>query len=157
VLHIARCLMAPANHLHEYRDELGRTRRIFLNGIPHYRKQLLSETNVLPTIHIIFPAIRPRSCTIVTWIQPFPMTRDSRRLPTNMTSPTTRRFPYHTDCVCRYLVSTNRIRPLPCHPHFCLRTLSHTGRTYRVPDTDPSDEAEDIPTQPVPHFTRRIN
>jgi hypothetical protein len=28
-----------------------------------------------------------------------------------------------------------------------------TGRTYRVPDADPSDEAEDILTQPVPHFT----
>jgi hypothetical protein len=34
--------------------------------------------------------------------------------------------------------------------------LSHTGRTYRVLDADPSDEAEDIPTQPFPHFTRRV-
>jgi hypothetical protein len=25
------------------------------------------------------------------------------------------------------------------------------------PDADPSDEAEDILTQPVPHFTRHIN
>ncbi|KAJ7805956.1 hypothetical protein B0H14DRAFT_3882593 [Mycena olivaceomarginata] len=42
-------------------------------------------------------------------------------------------------------------------PRLRSRTLSHTGRTYRVPDADPSDEAEDIPTQPFPHFTRRID
>jgi hypothetical protein len=34
--------------------------------------------------------------------------------------------------------------------------LSHTGRTYRVLDADPY-EAEDIPTQPFPHFTRRVD
>jgi hypothetical protein len=71
----------------------------------------------------------------------------------NTTSPRTRCFPYHTDCVRCYSASTNRIRPLPCRP----RTLSRTGRTYRVPDADPSDEAHNIPTQPVPHFTRRID
>ncbi|KAJ7763900.1 hypothetical protein B0H14DRAFT_3510553 [Mycena olivaceomarginata] len=42
--------MAPVNHLHEQWDELGRTRWIFHNGILHYRKQLPSETNTLPTI-----------------------------------------------------------------------------------------------------------
>ncbi|KAJ7806332.1 hypothetical protein B0H14DRAFT_3484147 [Mycena olivaceomarginata] len=42
-------------------------------------------------------------------------------------------------------------------PHFRSRTLSHTERTYRMPDADPSDEAEDIPTQPFPHFTRHID
>jgi hypothetical protein len=74
----------------------------------------------------------------------------------NTTSPRTWRSPYHTDCVCRYSVSTNRIRPVPWHvdnlPSFPFPdALPH--RTYRVPDTDPSDEAEDIPTQPFPYFT----
>ncbi|KAJ7819754.1 hypothetical protein B0H14DRAFT_3472801 [Mycena olivaceomarginata] len=56
------------------------------------------------------------------------------------------------------------IQPVPSRhnvwticPLFCSQTISRAGWTYHVPDTDPSDEAEDIPTQPVPHFTRRIN
>jgi hypothetical protein len=35
--------------------------------------------------------------------------------------------------------------------------ISCTGRIYPVPDTDPSDEAEDILTLSIPHFTRRID
>jgi hypothetical protein len=35
--------------------------------------------------------------------------------------------------------------------------IYHTGWTYLVPDTDPLDEAEDIPTLPVPHFTQCID
>ncbi|KAJ7794568.1 hypothetical protein B0H14DRAFT_3496857 [Mycena olivaceomarginata] len=106
-------------------------------------QKLPSETNVLPTIRIVFPAIRPRSCTIVTWIRPFPMTRDSRRFPK----------PHRLRSSLLGVHQHN----IPCHPRFRSRTLSRTGRTYRVPDTDPSDEAEDILTQPVPHFTRRID
>jgi hypothetical protein len=53
------------------------------------------------------------------------------------------------DCVRRYLATTNTCT----FPRFRSRTLSHTGQTYRVLDADPLDEAEDIPTQPFPHFT----
>jgi hypothetical protein len=42
-------------------------------------------------------------------------------------------------------------------PLFHFQTISRTGQTYPVPDADPSDETEDIPTQPVPHFTRHID
>ncbi|KAJ7756140.1 hypothetical protein B0H14DRAFT_3512248 [Mycena olivaceomarginata] len=88
----------------------------------------------------------------------FPMIRDSRRLPTTRQEPgaphtrtvfvTTRRPPTGYD---------RSSGAWTTFPRFRSRTLSHTGRTYRVPDADPSDEADDIPTQPVPHFTRRIN
>jgi hypothetical protein len=68
---------------------------------------------------------------------------------------TNQRSSYHADCVRRYSASTNNTTgPLVrTFPRFRSQTLSHTGRTYRVPDADPSDEAEDIPTQPFPHFT----
>jgi hypothetical protein len=79
----------------------------------------------------------------------------------NTTSPRTRCSPYHMDCICRYSASTNRIRPVPWRmdnlPRFRSQTLSHTRWTYCVPDTDPLDKADNIPTQPVPHFTRRID
>jgi hypothetical protein len=81
----------------------------------------------------------------------------------NATSPRTRHSPYHTDCVHHYLASSNRIRLIPSRgawmtsPLFRSRTISCTGRTYCMPDADPSDKAEDILTQPIPHFTRRIN
>jgi hypothetical protein len=42
-------------------------------------------------------------------------------------------------------------------PLFHFQTISRTGQTYRVPDADPSDKAEVILTQPVPHFTRCID
>ncbi|KAJ7301539.1 hypothetical protein DFH08DRAFT_978630 [Mycena albidolilacea] len=124
-------------------------------------KQLLNETNVLPTIRIIFPAIRPHSCTIVTWIRLFPTIRDSRRLPTtrNLQEPGTPHFTRTALVATRcpptgYDRSPSAWTTFPC---FHSQTLSYTRQTYCVPDTDPSDEAEDIPTQPFPHFTRHID
>jgi hypothetical protein len=42
------------------------------NGFLCYQKQLPSETNALPTIHIVSPTVRACSCTIVTQIRPVP-------------------------------------------------------------------------------------
>jgi hypothetical protein len=126
-------------------------RRIFLNDILHYRKQLPNETTALPTSALSPLPFWARFCTIVTICTPRPT--GSRRLRRDLLHPMTRRSSYCTDCVRRYSVSTNNTTGPPAHTTFpCFRsqTLSHTGRTYRVPDTDPLDEAEDIPTQPFP-------
>jgi hypothetical protein len=157
VLRIARRLMAPANHLHEYRDELGRTQRIFLNGIPRYRKQLPSETNVLPTSALSPPPFGLTPAPSSHGYDPYTTTHGFSTLSYDATN---RRSSYHVDCVCRYSASTNNTTSPLAHttfPRFRSQTLSHTGRTYRMPDANPSDEAEDIPTQPFPHFTRCID
>jgi hypothetical protein len=117
------------------------------------------ETNVLPTICIVSPAIRARSCTIVTRMRPM----GSRHLP--MTQPSA----YTSNELVlliphRRCLSSNRIWLVPSphnvwmtSPLFRSRTISRTRWTYSVPDADPSDEAEDILTQPFPHFTQRID
>ncbi|KAJ7301633.1 hypothetical protein DFH08DRAFT_978570 [Mycena albidolilacea] len=99
-----------------------------------------------PHIRIVSPAIRTRSCTIVTRIRP--VRHDLRH---DLAHPTNSRGP-RSD-LSRYSATANT----RTSPRFRSRTLSHTGRTCRVLDADPSDEAEDIPTQPFPHFTRRID
>jgi hypothetical protein len=37
------------------------------------------------------------------------------------------------------------------------QTISRTGQTYPVPDTDLLDKAKDIPTLSIPHFTQCID
>ncbi|KAJ7820010.1 hypothetical protein B0H14DRAFT_3472646 [Mycena olivaceomarginata] len=61
-------------------------------------------------------------------------------------------------------ISKNPVLPIPHGLRSSLLGVQQqdtTGplpwRTYRVPDADPSDKAEDILTQLVPHFTRHID
>jgi hypothetical protein len=58
MLRTACCLMASADHPHDDMNELGRTRRIFLNGILHYWKQFQSGTNTLTTIWMPSPPLK---------------------------------------------------------------------------------------------------
>ncbi|KAJ7838289.1 hypothetical protein B0H14DRAFT_3459556 [Mycena olivaceomarginata] len=124
-------------------DELGRTRRIFHNGILRYRKQLPSETNALPISQRPL-ASRTRFRAIVSrvrWFSGFTLTSFLRR---------------------KAYTHLRRSRP----------TLSSTW-TIRVADTprydrptpvaervaDPfSDEADLIPAPPPPplHTTHRL-
>ncbi|KAJ7810763.1 hypothetical protein B0H14DRAFT_3480298 [Mycena olivaceomarginata] len=134
------------------------THRLSPHGPCEPSARLPSETNVLPTICIVFPAIRPLLLyhrhldTTIPHDQglstPSPQTRHLQQPGASHTTQTvfvvTRHPPTGYDHSPVIHVSIRR------------RSLA-PGRTYRVPDTDPSDEAEDIPTQPVPHFTQRIN
>jgi hypothetical protein len=140
--------------------------QIFLNGIPCYRKQFPSETNALPTIRIVSPAIRAHSCTIVTWMQPIPhdpsLSTPSYDVTLRICTSNARDqcSPYHVDCVHHCSAFSNRIQPVPSRGPWTTSPLFRsqtTGRTYGVPDADPSDEAEDILTPPIPHFTRHID
>jgi hypothetical protein len=69
------------------------------------------------------------------------------------------------DCARHYVASSNQDMT---DPHLWrdvwmtslisrFQTISRTGWTYPVPGIDPLDEAEDIPSLSVPHFTRGIN
>jgi hypothetical protein len=119
-----------------------------------------------PHIHTVSPAIRARSCTIATQMRPVPHDPElstpsyDATLRICTSNERDRCSPYHTDGARHYSAPSNRIRPVPSRGVWTTSPLFHsqtTGRTHHVPDADPSDEAEDIPTQPIPHFTRRID
>ncbi|KAJ7747604.1 hypothetical protein B0H14DRAFT_3514029 [Mycena olivaceomarginata] len=106
-----------------------------------------------PHIRIVSPAILGSLLHIVTRIRPIrhdPRVRD-------LLHPMNRRSSYRALRSSLLGVHQTGYDRSPgawtMFPRFRSRTLSHTGWTYRVPDADPSDEAEDIPTQPFPHFT----
>ncbi|KAJ7709144.1 hypothetical protein B0H14DRAFT_3525300 [Mycena olivaceomarginata] len=129
-------------------DELGRTRRIFHNGILRYRKQLPSETNALPisqtpsSLSNSLPRHRAR-----------PYTHLRRSRPT-LSSTWTIRFS-DTPRYDRSPPVAERVAdPFCCRFH----TTSRAGRTLPVPDADPADEAELIPTPPPPplHTMHRL-
>ncbi|KAJ7692186.1 hypothetical protein B0H14DRAFT_3531594 [Mycena olivaceomarginata] len=121
-------------------DELGRTRRIFHNGILRYRKQLPSETNALPN----FP---------------------NALLPLELASAPSSAGPTLSSTWTIRVADTPRYdRPTPVAERvadpFCsrFRTTSRAGRTLPVPDADPADEADLIPAPPPPplHTTHRL-
>jgi hypothetical protein len=72
-----------------------------------------------PHIHIVSPAIRARSCTIVTRMRPIPqdpgLSTPSHNVILRIRTSRKWRSPYHTDCVCHYSASSNRIQPVPSH------------------------------------------
>ncbi|KAJ7801120.1 hypothetical protein B0H14DRAFT_3885274 [Mycena olivaceomarginata] len=131
-------------------DELGRTRRIFHNGILRYRKQLPSETNALPIsqtpscLSNSLPRHRQQGTMVLRLY--------SHLLPTTQglyTSPTV-----ETDALLD-MNDTQRVADPFCSR---FRTTSRAGRTLPVPDADPADEADLIPAPPPPplHTTHRL-
>ncbi|KAJ7804090.1 hypothetical protein B0H14DRAFT_3154155 [Mycena olivaceomarginata] len=144
-------------------DELGRTRRIFHNGILRYRKQLPSETNALPisqtpsSLSNSLPRHRQQDTMVPR------LYSHVGRSKAVYTSPT-----IETDALLDMDDTLRRhstIRPVPTCGRargrpFCCRfhTTSRAGRTLPVPDADPADEAELIPTPPPPplHTTHRL-
>ncbi|KAJ7790242.1 hypothetical protein B0H14DRAFT_3501917 [Mycena olivaceomarginata] len=130
-------------------DELGRTRRIFHNGILRYRKQLPSETNALPIsqtpscLSNSLPRHRQQGTMVLRLY--------SHLLPTTQglyTSPTV-----ETDALLD-MDDTQRVADPFCSR---FRTTSRAGRTLPVPDADPADEADLIPARLLLRFTRRID
>ncbi|KAJ7747883.1 hypothetical protein B0H14DRAFT_3513953 [Mycena olivaceomarginata] len=122
--------------------------RTYAMDLPKWDSTLLEAASerdhCSPHIRIVSPAVLGSLLHIVTWIRP--VRHDPRVLDAYDV----------TFCIQRtgYDRSPGAwTTPLV----FRCRTLSHTGRTHRAADAEPSDEADDIPTQPFPHFTRRID
>jgi hypothetical protein len=110
-----------------------------------------------PHIRIVSPAIRARSCTIVTRIRPVHHDPRVLSLQRDLLHPTNRRSLYRADCIHRYSASAQYDRHArPSLVSILGRSPTPDGPTACLTPTQ-SDEAEDIPTQPFPHFTRRVD